>query len=229
MNNEELQNKIEESFKFAEKTLTETGSIVPMLNIDFKDMSGKQCNMQVVLMDSDSEKRRKFILILGATMGAIKRLNKIKEINSITMISEVWFTMPSEKEVKLMKGNFKPPSQSANKREGLLATSLSDSGIALFKIKEMISVEVKGKRHFSLNDVPEINDKTEQQENKYKVNLLDNFFDGIKQANEGKQSLFELGNLFKDMPLDEMLKSGIKAVVNHVGGLEAEIITNKKL
>lgn len=227
MNKEALKLKVENCFQNAEKMLQDSGSLIPMLDIEFLDDKEKKCVMAVGLaVGDDKDVRDKFIKGLGLTLGAMKRIGKIKEVSCVVMMSEAWFSSVSKEEAK---SGFKLPSQDQNRREMLVASGLTADVICLMRSKEMFSVEVKGKRHFTLSDIKEIVGGAEPQN--VESNVLNNFFVGYKKAledNPENRRRDEMAVLFKDASLDQLLESAVKVLTQHVGGVKSEFI-NKKI
>lgn len=221
MTKEKLQLKIDKCFENAEKMLIENGSLTPMLDIEFIDEKGRNCIMAVVLADGDDKQRRyNFIRGLGLTVGSIKALGKIKEVEAIAMMSEAWFsTLPKDADISKAPR----PSEDPNRGEMLIATGMTADGTCLMHAKQMFSVEVKGKRHFTLNDLPEMSDKS----GKHQSDLLNQFFIGLKASEQTQYDMSSLKEHFAKMSLDEMIQGGIKALTRQVGGLESEIIKSK--
>jgi hypothetical protein len=218
MTKEELKNKIELYFENAEKMLVKQGSLIPMLDVEFVDENGKDCVMAVVMANDNKDK---FIRGFGLVMGAIQRLGKIKEVKCIVMMSEAWFSSPSKEEYK--KNPNQMPSQDPNRREMLMAVGLTADGKCLMHSKEMFSILVKGKRHFTLKEVPELN----MEKGKMQSNVLDNFFFGFKKALEDSEKnkfLDLIAPSIKDTTLNEVLERAIKALTSSVGGLDYQII-----
>ena len=227
MTKDELKVKIDKCFENSEQIMLERGELIPMLDIEFIDDTGEKQIMAVVLATGkDRNVRDKFIQGLGGTLGLVKRMGKIKGVECVVMMSEAWFSSPSKEQYE--KGNYyKMPSQDPHKREMLMATGLTNDGICLMHGKEMFSVEVKGKRHFTLSDIPEMKKGFESMES----NVLNNFFVGYKNATENskKNELFDvMFSKFGDMPLDEILQRSIKILTQQVGGLNSEFINPNK-
>lgn len=225
MTKEELKLDIDKSFELAESLLNKQGELIPMLEINFKDEHDKNGRVAVVLAVGDNKNRRDaFIRGLGLVFGAMRRMRKIKEVRYIGMMTEGWFSTPSKEEMKLMHGNVLPPSQDPNRREMLIATGLTADGLCVMKSKEMFSVEVKGKRHFTLENIPEMNDKNVSEAKSY---MLDNFFIGYKKAEEDSERnrlLDVMIGKFSNISFDEMLGRSIKVLTQQVGGIDSKFI-----
>lgn len=224
MKKEELKIKIDNCFKNSEQILIDIGELIPMLDIEFTDDKDEKSIVAVVLATGESKQvRDTFIRGLGLTFGLIKQTGKIKEVRCVAMMSEGWFSsLPKGSDISKAP----LPSQDPNRREMLIATGLTADGICLMRAKEMFSVEVKGKRHFTLNDLPEMNKGFD--DGKAESNVLNNFFDGYKKPAEKSQELEMFKNVFASFSLDEILEKSIKVLTQRVGGLNSEFINYKK-
>src|SRR6185295_2456456 len=152
----ELETRLEESFAYAEEILVKNGKLIPMFEIEFIDEKDKKNIIMVGLaLDDNNIKRNKFIKGLGLMFGAYKRMGKIKEVVCVVMTSEAWISYVTKEEYKLKHGKVGRPSEDPDRKEMLIVSGLTSDGICLLKAKEMITIEVKGKRHFSLNEFPE--------------------------------------------------------------------------
>lgn len=228
MQKEELKLKVENCLKHSEQILNDSGSLIPMLDIEFVDDKGEKSLIAVALATGeDRDKRDVFIKGLGLTLGAIKRIGKIREVRCVVMMSEAWFSSPSDKNYN--SGNYLRPSKDPNRREMLMASGLTADGICIMRSKEMFSVEVKGKRHFTLRDVPELNGDPLKSESA----VLENFFWGYNKSMEKNErndlmDLMAKTGAFKSMSFDEMLQKAIKVLTTQVGGVKSEFINYKK-
>ncbi len=224
---DELQIKVNECFEHAEKVLSERGELMPMLDIEFTNAQGGKELMAIGLAIGDERKKRDaFITGLGLLMAVAKQLGKIQEVKCIVMMSEAWFSTPSKSEYKLMHGKIRMPSEDPNRREMLMAYGLTADGIIVIKSKEMLTVEVKGKKHFTLIDMPTMKEYVSAESN-----VLARFFKGYEKGmedNERNRTLLSASFLFKDIPLDELLNRSIKVLTQQVGGLASEIIKHKE-
>lgn len=228
MNKEALKLKIEQCFKNSERILVSSGELIPMLDIEFVTDKGEKSAIVVGLAIGDEKiKRDMFIKGLGLMMGTIQKIGKIKGVNCVVMMSEAWFSvMDSKGKDAYEKAMHAMPSKDPNRREMLIASGLTADGLCLMKTKEMFSVEVKGKRHFTLTDFKEGTEALQAESN-----VLNNFFDGYKKSTEDneKNRLIEASaQLFSSMTLDELIERSVKVLTSQVGGLNSKFINYKK-
>lgn len=213
MTKEELNTRVEKSLERAELILSDTGGLPSILEIHFTDDNGKKNMQGIVLVGSTPEDGHKTIRGLGLIFGAMKRLNKVQELHCVVMMSETWFSTFKKDEYKLPH---KSPSEDPNLREMLSVCGQTLDGIILMKGKEMFSVEVKGKRHFTLKDFP-----IDEPDKHGQSNILDAFFKGYNIALEPSEKNKMLDGMvenIKDMPLQELLPRAFKVLADHVGG-----------
>lgn len=224
MNKLELQNKIDKCFENAERMLNERGELIPMIDIEFEMADKKKAVIAIVLATGDDRNARNaFITGIGMGMGIIKRLGKINEVRCVALMSEAWFST-YDKNVDI--NNVPMPSKDPKRREMLIATGLTAKGLCVMKGKELFSVEVKGKRHFRLEDRPEMSGGT-----KHESAMLEHFFTGYKKAQETTEKntmLDTMAVLFKDMTFDEMLPRILKVITENIKGYKSEFIKTNK-
>lgn len=227
MTKTELTKKIDTCFENAVKMLEDQGSLIPMLDLEFKDSTGKNSIIAIVLADETKEMRDKFIKGLGSLFGGIQLTGKIQEVSCISMMSEAWFSTPSKEEVK--QDSYKIPSQDPKRRECLIATGLTPDGTCIMRTKEMFSVEIKGKRHFSLRDLPEMKGNNPE---KTESNLLGQFFDGYKYtlSRTIPKEYSAESELMRAVPLEKLIEKGIEFLIKEVGQgkLKSEFINVNK-
>lgn len=225
MNKEELKKRVDKCFSFAERMLTETGSMVPMLDLYYIDMEDKPKKIGVVLAGDDKKKRDAFIRGLGVIFGMMTKLGKIKDVESVCIMSEAWGTSHQIGE-DISKAPM--PSQSPNRMELLMVSGLTPTGDCVFRAKEMISIEVKGKRHFSLKDLPV--DQGKEATNAAESGMLQQFYDGLKHGLEPNAADGSPGeDLARSLSMEDLFAKSVESLARFVGS-DSEIVNlkNKK-
>lgn len=230
MTKDELKTEVDKTFELATKMLNDTGSIVPFLEVSFTLADGKPSKIGVVIGGSDQQQSAFFIKGLGFLMGVFKKLDKIKEVNHIAMMSEGWFITSSQAELKLNHGQFRRPSEAPDRKEMLMVIGLSEEKVMAMKAKEIFRVEVKGKSHFTLQDMPKemdvSNSKPTEEEGAFQSSLS-SFFASYKRALIVPEPPGQFD--FKNLSFEDCIKSGIKVLLQNIKGLDAEVqIINKK-
>ena len=221
-----LKKKIEKELETGVKMLNDLGSIQPMISIDFVLDDGKETIVPIMIMDDNKPKRDMFLNGLGILFGLYKTIGRVKELNSITMLSEAWMSVVKKQDAEMKR--YPKPSEDPNRIEALIVSGIGVDGVCLMTGKEIVSVEVKGKRHFSLNEITHMKDAVVVESTPLKA-FMDGFNRVINEKDKEKIAFLMQGfTLFKDKTFDEMLKGGIDVLVKQVGGLSSQIINLKK-
>lgn len=177
MNKEELDEKVEFSFKFAEKCMNESGGFYLMFEIIFKDSEGKTGNCVMVLGDDAVLKNRaKYVSSMGGIFSVMQVAKKIEYVKCVLMTTEAWISHKSVDEYKANPNAM--PSDDPKRKEVLLVCGLTTEGLTTMKAKEIGRIHDK----FILTDMPEMKEN-EQGGDNY---LLGRFYYGFKRGLEFK-------------------------------------------
>lgn len=236
MTKDELKIRVEKAFSIAEGMLQEAGMVVPLIEISIVKDDDKKGVVAFAFGGISKEKTKEILHGFGLLMGAMQVVGRVKEVSSICMSTEAWMSMVDKDKADEYEKKYKGVSEDPNKIEVLITAGRNMAGDYDLKVKSMFSVEVKGKRHFTLNDIPQLASRNGEAKGGDSA-LLDRFFNSYQVVVEQKNPLARMATEQylqsynpKTMAFDDMLQSGINVILKEVGGVGSETIkSNKKI
>lgn len=222
MTKDELKVIVEEEMKTAEDLMSSAGEFKTMFMHNFTSIEGENLKSGVCFGDSGSmEKRFEIVEAVGCIMGVLESNEMIKSCDLICLISEAWVSQ-YDKDVDLK--NVPSPRNDPKKKEVLIAAAQTFDKIGYLKMKQISSMEVKGKRFFTLTEMPEYKEASEFSSQDSK--LFDSFWSGYKRGRENKDPIAKLPDFIKNAGLKEVMGNMISKAVQEISKTTRAVVIN---
>jgi hypothetical protein len=135
MNKEEIKKVTRKNLEIARDLYVENEGLSLMFILDATDNQDKKINILNVLADQKTLDRRQDVAFeIGIKVGIMLGKKELKSVESISAISESWFS--DSKEMK--DGKYDRPSLDPKRKEGILATILTKDEVCHIEMFEVL-------------------------------------------------------------------------------------------
>jgi len=163
MDKKTLQKEIDTLSKATKLIFKKHGHIVPVVFFGTIFNNGQKALGEIPLIPPIMEKRFEALRFFGTKM---KEDPKIKEIEYVLMMSEVFIGSPTDKEKAPLK-----PSEDPNAKDGIMITAMNQEGVQLAK-----TFEITKAKWWKKKGLKEVHKTT-----KIETSLLAEFWKGYKE------------------------------------------------